>query len=132
MQVETAKLKAENRALKSGQGRSPRPAAEVPIQDRTLHREYRGLGKRFAVLSDLWVRRSILRRPYPPLLRSLGPWNSGRCATDAAWDSGNVAELYTLLPEPYHDLIENSPLFSEMVSELFSLGFTPVSTLPSL
>ena len=123
MQIETAKLKAENRALKSKDtsklvGRtisSASSVAAVTDQDKVLHREYRGIGKRFAILSELWVRRSILRRPCPPDPEQLGPWNRKRCANDATWDNGNVTELYFLLPEPYHDLIEHSALFSDMV-----------------
>ena len=118
MQIETAKLKAENRALKSGQSRSTTPASStvaVPTQDRTLHCEYRGIGKRFAVLSELWAQCSILRKPYPPRLQSLGPWDSGRCVNDTVWGEGNIAELYVLTPESYHDLIENSALFADQV-----------------
>ena len=123
MQIETAKLKAENRALKSkdtsklvGQTiSSASSAAAVTNQDKVLHREYRGLGKRFAILSELWVRHSILRRPCPPDLEQLGPWNCERCANNATWDKGNVTELYFLLPEPYHNLIKHSALFLDMV-----------------
>jgi len=84
-------------------------------QDASLDGDYSGLGKRFAILSELWVRRSILGQPNPPHLQSLGPWHPGRCANNAAWDEGIVAELYFLLPGRYHELIECSPAFSAKV-----------------
>jgi len=118
MQLEAAKLKAQIRALKSGQDRTTSPvssAVVAPATDKSILCEYRGVGKRFTVLSELWARRSILRKPFPPRFQSLGPWDSGRCANDATWNEGNIAELYVLTPESYHDLIENSALFADQV-----------------
>jgi len=126
LQIEAAKLQAENQALKSGGTikqaghsisltSSTTAVTTTAIQDQELQREFRGLGKRFAILSELWVERSVLRRPNPQHLQLLGPWHPKRCANDAAWDEGIIAELYFLLPESYHDYIENSATFSEMV-----------------
>lgn len=125
LQREASKLRAENRALKS-----TRPAKEsqasstassvslaVHEEDDATTRRYRSAGKRFVLLSDLWPKESVLRLPYPPRLKSLGPWHSGRCASDTAWNEGSVAELYELLPECYHELIEHSALFTEQVCD---------------
>lgn len=132
LQIEAAKLNAEIRALKSGSGirqshaissasstisdsATPVSDATAPDHDNALHRDYRGLGKCFVILSELWVRRSLLRRPCPPDLQSVGPWHPARCTNDAAWDNGIIAEFYFLLPSSYHEFIENSALFSEEV-----------------
>jgi hypothetical protein len=120
-QIENAKLRAEIRSLK-GTSRTSGPVSSassiVPAgqdEDNSLHLEYRGLGKRFAILSELWMRPSLLKQPCPSYLQTLGPWHSRRCADDAAWDDGIISELYFLLPGPYHELIESSPLFSDQV-----------------
>ena len=83
----------------------------------TPHLEYRGFGKCFAILSEVWMWGSLLRCPYPTELRSLGPWHPRQCASDAAWDEGTVAELYHLLPSSCHEFIENLALFSDEVCE---------------
>ncbi|KAF9779196.1 hypothetical protein BJ322DRAFT_1172217 [Thelephora terrestris] len=121
IKVEAAKLRAENRVLKStvtvGQGQTSSTASSVSLtassEDKATLSDFRAAGKQFAILGDLWPQRGILRRPCPPRLKPLDPWNFNRCANDATWDEGNVAELYQLLPERYHDLIEHSALFSE-------------------
>ena len=120
------KLKAEIKTLKStgpvtsSVSSAVSETATAPDQE-TARRlaEFRGLGKRFAVLSELWVRPSLLKQPCPEDLQSLGPWHSKRCANDAAWDRGIVAEMYFLLPSSYHEFIENSTLFSDGVCETF-------------
>ena len=94
--------------------------AVTPDQGNAHHLEYRSLGKRFAILSELWMWRTLLRCPCPTDLQSLGPWHPGQCANDAAWDEGIVAELYHLLPSPYHEFIENLALFSDEVCKNFS------------
>ena len=114
LQHETSKLRAENRSLKStrpvmdGQARGTASSVSLakPKEDDTTCHGYRSAGKQFALLCDLWPKESILRLPYPPRLKSLGLWHSGRCANDTTWNEGNVAELYELLPERYHELIE--------------------------
>jgi hypothetical protein len=121
LQVEAAKLRSENRSLKSlgaakhGQTSSAVSSASIstPQEDDATIRDFRAAGKQFTVLSDLWPHRSILRLPNPPLIE---PWDSSRCANDAAWNAGTVAELYKVLPERYHEFIEHSALFSEKVS----------------
>lgn len=124
LQVEAAKLRAENRTLKSlgattgSTGSSVSVAA--PNEDGATLRGFRAAGKQFTVLSDLWPQPSILRRPYPPHLQELGPWDASRCTGDASWDEGNVAELYELLPARYHELIEHSALFSDEVGIFLS------------
>lgn len=123
LQHETAKLRAENRSLKSTRpvtdGQACGTASSVslakPKEDDATRRGYCSAGKLFALLCDLWPKESILRLPYPPHLKSLGPWHSGWCANDAAWNEGNVAELYELLPEHYHELIEHLALFTDEV-----------------
>ena len=123
LQREASKLRAENRALKSTrpakESQACSTASSVSLashqeDDATIH-GYRSAGKRFVLLSDLWPKESVLSLPYPPRLKSLGPWHSGRSASDAAWNEGNVAELYELLPERYHELIEHSALFADEV-----------------
>ena len=59
----------------------------------------------------LWPKLSILRRPCP----ELNPWHPDRCASDATWDEGDVAELYHILPKAFHELIEESALFADEV-----------------
>ncbi|KAF9793538.1 hypothetical protein BJ322DRAFT_1017019 [Thelephora terrestris] len=121
LQREASKLRAENRALKSTRpAKDSRPCSTASSVSLATHQEddatvrgYRSAGKRFVLLSDLWPKESVLRLPYPPHLKSLGPWHSGRCASDAAWNEGSVAELYELLPERYHELIEHSALFAD-------------------
>jgi hypothetical protein len=132
-------LRAENRVLKStvtvGQGQTSSTASSVSLaassEDKATLSDFRAAGKQFAILGDLWPQRGILRRPCPPRLKPLGPWNFNRCANNATWDEGNVAELYQLLPERYHDLIEHSALFSEQVGNLHQTAQI-VLTLPSL
>lgn len=138
LQIENAKLAAENRTLKSTDtsklGRTFNPTSSTTAKanpDQLLHCEYRGVGKRFAVLSDLWVQHSILRKPCPPRFQPLDPWDSRRCADDAAWDEGNIVELYFLLPKSYHELIERSALFSKMVSRLNFSNLPTISTFQS-
>lgn len=116
-------MRAENRVLKSSgavkhnQASSAASSVSVatPNEDGATLRDFRGAGKQYTILSDLWPQRSILRRPCPPNFDSFGPWDLRRCANDTAWDQGNVAELYHLLPERYHEFIEHSALFSDQV-----------------
>lgn len=118
-------MRAENRELKSkgtaGQLQAGSTASTVSSEESTVDKktraDWRAAGQQFALLADLWPQREILKRPCPPRLRLLKPWDSGRCANDTAWDQGNVAELYQILPERYHELIEHSKLFATSVSD---------------
>jgi hypothetical protein len=141
LQIETTKLKAENKALKSKsnirQGHTAISSASSAVSDAATNpeekarlAEFRGLGKRVAILSEIWLRRSLLRQPCPTDLQSLGPWHLGRCENAAAWDDGIVAELYHFLPSPFHEALENSALFSEQVCQLFSEHYLRL-TFPS-
>ena len=141
LQIETARLRAEVRTLKSTSGTNQTTISSAssavsdtaaPDQDddnASNFAKYRGLGKRFAIISELWVRSSLLRRPCPIDLRSTNPWHARRCANDAAWDDGIVAELYFLLPGPYHEFIEGSARFSSEVCEERSMN-TPSPLFP--
>ena len=127
LQVETTNLKAQIRVMKSATTTSQSHAISsassatsvitTADQDSTSHLEYRGFSKCFAILSKLWMRRSLLRCPYPIGLWSLGPWHPGWCASDAAWNEGTIGELYHLLPSSCHEFIENSALFLDEVHE---------------
>ena len=128
-------MRAELRELKSKPvppiSSTSSPSETTTSKKSSLHSEYRGLGKRFAVLSELWVRRSALRQPCPIDLQTLGPWHPSRCANDAAWDGGIVSELYYLLPSSHHELIEKSALFSEEVCIFFRQTFIRSKPHPS-
>lgn len=127
LQIETARLKADISTLKTitsvNQGHVVTSASSAlsdtttPDQDKRLRIEYRGLGRRFAILAELWVQRSHLGRPCTINIQSSGPWDLGRCANNTAWDEGIVAELYFFLPSRYHEFIENSELFSAEVCQ---------------
>lgn len=120
-------MRAENRDLKSkgktSQGQTGGTASNVslaaPKEDEKTVADWFAAGKQFALLADPWPQRSILTRPCPPRLKALTPWDFNRCANDTAWDQGNVAELYQLLPKRYHDLIEHSALFAPNVSDIY-------------
>ena len=89
------------------------------------HREYSNLGKKFAALSELWVKSTALGRPLPERFRSSGPWDLERLTSNVAWEEGIVTELYFFLPASYHDLIEGSPAFKKVVRPIFPLPFIP-------
>ena len=96
-------------------------STDAATEDKKRLAGYRNHGRRLAALSELWIKESSLRRPYPQRLWSLGPWHPERCASDSAWEDGIVAELYFFLPESCHELIEHSALFSKMVrGDLFN------------
>ena len=144
LQVESAKLKAEIRNLKSmghaGQDRALSSASSSTLgvvttnnENKLRHTEYRSLGKRFAILSELWVSPSILKLPRPTNLDTLDPWDPSRCANDQAWNNGIVTELYHFLPGSYHEFIGESATFSKQVRKIFlQTHLPPVPTSPSL
>ena len=148
LQLENARLNAAVKKLKvrgaSGQAVPDNAMAAISVttsstisgttttnQDTSLHRDYSSFGKRFAVLSELWVQRSILRQPNPLRFQSSGPWDPERCRSDAAWNEGIIAELYSLIPERFHEHIEHSPVFSTKVCRQ-SLQLTLGLNIPSL
>ena len=138
MQIANAQLNAEVRALKAAGAGNPAQtgsAASSTISTATASvtavttRAYRNHGKRFAALSELWVKGSTLRRPYPERFRSLGPWHPQRWVNNAAWEEGIVAELYHILPESCHSLIEELALFSKEVCDQLFPSVSPDLTV---
>lgn len=132
LQLENAHLNAEVKKLKvrgtSGQAVPDNAMAAVSAttsstisgttttnQDTSLHCDYSSFRKCFAVLSELWVQRSISRQPNPLHFQSSGPWDPEWCQSDAAWNEGIIVELYSLIWEHYHEHIEHSPVFSNKV-----------------
>ena len=116
MSAEVRVLKAtgsSKSANGSGDALSAIPAAEA--DRKIIRRGYRNHGKRFSALSELWVKKSALGKPYPERLRLLGPWHPERIANNAAWEEGIVAELYFYLPTSCHEQIEHSTVFSTLV-----------------
>ena len=130
LQIQNARLNAEMRTLKgtgaSKQAQAGRVALSTISMDAATEEKkrlagYRNHGRHLAALSELWIKESSLRWPYPQCLQSLGPWHPERYASNSAWEDGIVAELYSFLPESCHELIEHSALFSKMVcSDLFN------------
>lgn len=128
LQIENSHLSAEVRALRgAGAGSTASSTTSAARPEKDLVKAYHAnLGKRFAALSKLWVKESLLGRPYPQRFESLGPWDPKRCLTKAAWEEGTVAELYFFLPESCHELIAGSTAFSKSVRghhlSFFNLG----------
>ena len=116
LQIQNAELNAELRTLKSSSAGSlsTTPVTAAAGTD-PLHRTYRNHGKRFAALSELWVKSSALGCPCPQRLESTSPWQHENLANRAAWEEGIVAELYYFLPQSCHVHIEESPVFGKMV-----------------
>jgi len=123
LQIANAQLSAEVRTLKAtGTSKNAKDGGDtflaIPIVEadrKVLQRGYSNHGKCFAALSELWVRASALRKPYPQRLRDLGPWHPDRCTDNATWEEGIVAELYFFLPDSCHQLIKHSAVFSKLV-----------------
>ena len=136
LQVEATQLKAKLRELWSNpvlpiSFTSSSSSETTASKNNTLHSEYWGLGRQFAILSKLWVWCSALRLPCPINLQMLGPWHLCWCTNDAAWDSGISSELCYLLPSSYHELIESSALFLEEVCMFFKHTFIWPKLYPS-
>ena len=117
LQIENSHLSAEVRALRgAGAGSAVSSTTSVVRTEKDLVKTHHSnLGKWFAALSELWVKESLLGRPYPQRFESSGPWDPERCASNAAWEEGTVAELYFFLPESCHKMIAGSPAFAKSV-----------------
>lgn len=114
-------MSAELRALKgAGSFRQSTAPMTATADERAAHCVLRNHGKRFAALSELWVKRSAFGHPCPEYLETLGPWPPERLANRGAWEEGIIAELYFFLPQSCHDQIEGSPTFVRMVRQLSS------------
>lgn len=104
----------------------------MPKEEKETIDHFRAAGKRFAVLSDLWPRPSILKQPCPTGLPSSAPWHPERCENDAAWEVGNVAEVYHIVPKNLHVDVEGSAFFSKEVRMNSYLFKTFVSQHPAV
>ena len=76
---------------------------------------FRTAGRKFALLCDLWPGLSMLGRPCPPNLPLSAPWHPEWCASDAAWESGLLVELFYVVSAIHHKRIEASPTFAREV-----------------
>ena len=122
LQLENAKLSAEVRTLKGTAVGSISSTTSTAVAGKDpSHSEYRNLGKKFATVSELWVKSTALGHPFPERFRSSGPWNPERFTSNVACEEGIVAELYFFLPASYHDLIGGSTVFKQAVCCLFPL-----------
>ena len=81
---------------------------------------FRGAGRKFALLCDLWPGLSMLGRPCPTSLPSSAPWCPEWCTSNAAWESGLLVELFYIVSAHHHKWIEGSPAFAkEVVNSIF-------------
>jgi len=76
LQIVNAELSAEVRTLKAaGASKSAKGGGgqlAIPVAEAVLHHDFWNNGKRFAALSELWVKASALKQPYPQHFRLLG------------------------------------------------------------
>ena len=114
LQLETSKLQAELRTLNTT--RVVSTSTEEPVDPLSEHRTtFLELGKKFCILSELWVDGSALGCPYPATIKDSGPWSHDRYETTASVRDGVTAEIYACVPQAFHKLINISPFFSSTV-----------------
>jgi len=131
LQIETSTLRAELHTLNTTRV-VPGPA-EDPVDPLNEHRPtFLELGKKFCILSELWVDGSALGRPYPTTISDSHPWSPNRYESPASGHDGVTAEIYACVPEAFHRLINVSPFFSSTVSSsIFASPSLPIISLSS-
>jgi hypothetical protein len=87
------------------------------------------LGKKFAVMHELWVESSAFLKPQTPNIEA----DSTKWFTsNKQYDQGIIAELYDVVPPKLHRSMENQPAFGKLVrlpSHLFQTDITQVTQL---
>ena len=70
------------------------------------------LGRKFWVMGEPWVDQDCFGVPCPIDITPISPQ---RYATDLSTKQGVIAELYAFVPEKFHKMMEEAPVFQERV-----------------
>jgi hypothetical protein len=109
---ENRDLKLENASLRNEQNRSS-TANPKPKLDPELEKVVKDMGRRFALMNQLWVNESDFKTDVPEAFNCRDGNTRYRDAATAKL--GIAAELFTEVPTKYHHKMRNSPLFVKAV-----------------
>ena len=92
------------------------PSAEPQTDPLAEHRaRFLELGKKFCILGELWVNNTALGRVYPVVIRDCSPWSHNLYDSPVSKQDAVAAEIYSHVPEEFHQLVHISPMFSSTV-----------------
>jgi hypothetical protein len=133
-QLEISRLRVENKELKLANASLTAKSRGGSQTRKTQNRGTTGsaeddelvmtLGKKFAVMHELWVESSAFLKPRPPNIEAD---STERFTSDEQYDQGIIAELYDVVPPKLHGSMENQPAFGKLVrlpSHLFRTDIT--------